>query len=448
MALDPATLRAHQEAALARSPSIRALEVGPGAVAEAGRLWRETIGDRPALIVADDNTWAAAGPATQAALDTAGIATDTHILAATPRVKPARELGEAIAAKLPAGAAFVAVGAGVLNDLVKYAAFARDVPYLCVATAASMDGYTSAGAPLTDRGFKITIECRPARAVIGDLDVIAAAPPAMIGWGYGDMAGKVPAGADWIVADALGVEPVDEVAWPMVQTHLADLLGAPDAVARGAPDAVAAVFAGLSLVGLAMEAHGSTRPASGAEHQIAHIWEMESLAHGGERVSHGACVAVGCMATLRLYDWLLGRDLAALDIEATLAAAPDLAAKRAAIARHFSGEIARRAGDETAAKHPDPQTHRARLATLKAAWPDLAARLRAQLWPPETMADHLRRAGAPAAPEDIGISQARLAQTIAAARFLRRRYTILDLLGETGLLAQALSDLYGTDGEP
>jgi glycerol-1-phosphate dehydrogenase [NAD(P)+] len=93
---------------------------------------------------------------------------------------------------------------------VKYAAFRLDRPYLCVATAASMDGYSSAGAPLVDDGFKKTIACRPPRAILADLAVIRAAPPAMAGWGYGDLAGKVPAGGDWLLADALGIEPLDD----------------------------------------------------------------------------------------------------------------------------------------------------------------------------------------------------------------------------------------------
>ena len=40
----------------------------------------------------------------------------------------------------------VAVGAGTLNDIVKRAAHELERPYLCVATAASMDGYTAFGA--------------------------------------------------------------------------------------------------------------------------------------------------------------------------------------------------------------------------------------------------------------------------------------------------------------
>jgi glycerol-1-phosphate dehydrogenase [NAD(P)+] len=302
-----------------------------------------------------------------------------------------------------------------------------------------MDGYTSAGAPLSVEGFKKTIQCRPARAVLADLDVIAAAPRGMSGWGYGDLAGKVPAGGDWIIADALGIEAIDDVAWPMVQGPLRRWLAEPDHIARGERMAIEGLFAGLTLVGLAMEAHGSSRPASGADHQIAHLWEMEDLHHKGERVSHGACVAVGCVAALDLYDWLLAQDLARLDPAATAARAPDLARKAHDIARAFGpGEIADRALAETEAKHADPAALRDRLARLAAGWPDLRARLAAHLMPAADMRAALHAAGAPSEPEDIGLDRAYLRRTVLNARFLRSRYTVLDLLDETGLLGRAV----------
>ena len=174
------------------------------------------------------------------------------------------ELAETLRAVLASGPVTpVAIGSGVMNDLVKYAAFQLDRPYLCVATAASMDGYTSAGSPLSDRGFKKTIQCRPARAVLGDLDVITSAPAAMTGWGYGDLAGKVPAGGDWIIADALGIEPIDDVAWPHGAGQPARLAGRPGRIAAGDPAAVEGLFAGLTLVGLAMELHGIVAPRLG-----------------------------------------------------------------------------------------------------------------------------------------------------------------------------------------
>ncbi len=43
----------------------------------------------------------------------------------------------------------------------------------------------------------------------------------MAGWGYGDLVGKLVAGADWIVADALGVEALNPGPFGMVQNNLA-----------------------------------------------------------------------------------------------------------------------------------------------------------------------------------------------------------------------------------
>jgi glycerol-1-phosphate dehydrogenase [NAD(P)+] len=421
--------------AVARSASVAEVRIGRGVLAEAAAVYARHFSG-PACLMADDRGWAAAGPQVEAALAAAGIATRRHVIAAQPRPKPTVDLADALRAVLRPNETPVAIGSGVMNDVVKHAAFGAGIPYMCVATAASMDGYTSAGAPLSERGFKKTIPCRPARVLLADLDVIAAAPPEMTGWGYGDLAGKVPAGGDWMIADALGIEAIDDVAWPMVQDGLEGWLAAPDRIAAGDPAAIEGLFLGLTLVGLAMEAHGSSRPASGADHQIAHLWEMDDLKMGGERVSHGACVAVGTMVALRLFDWLLARGLS--DMARRAASAMTLAQKEAEILRLFgAGEIAERAMVETRAKHVEGAELQDRLARLAAVWPDLSARLRARLWTPARMADHLARAGAPVEAAEIGVDAAYLYQTILKARFLRSRYTVLDLLDECGLLEQA-----------
>lgn len=422
-------------AAVARSATVAEVAVGSGVLASAGQLYRKHFGAGGACLIADENTFAAAGHDALASLSAAGISVRTHVLSAIPRPKPAVTQADALQAVLAIDAATpVAVGSGVINDLVKHAAFQLDRPYLCIATAASMDGYTSAGSPLSDQGFKKTIPCRPARVVIGDLDVIAAAPPQMMGWGYGDLAGKVPAGGDWIIADALGVEPIDNVAWPMVQDGLSGWLAQPESIAAGDPAAVAGLFTGLTLVGLAMEAHGSSRPASGADHQIAHLWEMEGLSVAGEKVSHGACVAVGCAAVLALYDWLLTQDFSQVCADAV-----DMGIKEARIRAAFGpGEIAERSIDETRAKHLTREAHAARLARIRGEWPDLSRRLRARLMTAPEMRRRLAAAGAPAMAADIGVSRAHLRRTLANAVYLRSRYTLLDLLYETGLLARAI----------
>ncbi|MEM1047384.1 MAG: sn-glycerol-1-phosphate dehydrogenase [Pseudomonadota bacterium] len=440
---DPGVLLDLLDTAIARSDRIDAVRVAPGAIAGTGALCRDLFGGGPVLVIADDNTWRAAGDALSASLEAVGLSVETHVLPGVPRVKPTRELGDLLAAAIAEDRTPVALGSGVINDLVKYAAYERGRAYLCVPTAASMDGYTSAGSPLSDRGFKKTIQCRPPRAIVADLDIIADAPPAMTGWGFGDLAGKVPAGADWVLADALGIEPIDDVAWPLVQDRLKNWLANPDALTGGDRRAIAELFTGLALVGLAMEFHGSSRPASGADHQIAHLWEMEDLVFAGERVSHGACVAVGCVATLALYDWLLDQDLGTLDIDAIVASAPSLEDKEAEIDRRFPNpQIADRAKAETREKHLPPAVHRDRLEALRQIWPATADRLKEQVLPVARMTDLLAKAGAPSDAAHIGVAPGHLRETMAGARFIRSRYTILDFLEETGLFDAALDAMF------
>ena len=142
---------------------------------------------------------------------------------------------------------------------------------------------------------------------------------------------------------------------------------------------------------------------------------------------------------LRLYDFLLDQDLTRLDPARVVAMAADLATKKTLIEAAFGhGEIATRALVETRAKHVDGPALLARLTRLQAIWPDLRTRLGAHLMTAPRMRAALHAAGAPSDAEDIGVTRDYLRQTTLNARFLRSRYTVLDLLDETGLLHAAV----------
>ena len=430
--------------AVARSQVTNDVVIARGAIAQAGVVAARSTDKRRALVMADDAGFGAAGQATVAALEAAGFTAETIILPSTPLPKAAVTTAEPFRARLAEDPDLfaVSVGSGVMNDLVKYAAFQTQRRYLTVATAASMDGYTSAGAPLAKDGFKVTIPTRAPVAMIADLDIIAAAPPEMNAWGYGDLAGKMPAGGDWIVADWLGAEPRDTAAWPMVQNNLRGWLAGPSGIRAGDAATVARLFIGLTAVGFAMEFHGSSRPASGADHQIAHLWEMEGHTHNGRKVSHGAAVSVGCVAALALYDWLLRQDLTRLDTDAVLGSAPDLDARLARLAREIADpQVAAKSEDEVRAKHLATDRHAARLAHIKATWPEARVTLSQHLMRAGDMAAMLGAAGAPAYARQIGVTPAHLLRTMRGAQHIRRRYTVFDLLHETGLTERAFAEV-------
>jgi glycerol-1-phosphate dehydrogenase [NAD(P)+] len=435
------------EQALANATDTRAVVVEAGALRLAERVFAECFGrEAAAVVVADETTWAVAGKAVEEALRRAGRdVRDAHVLPARPAPYAEYETVTAVADALGAHDAIpVAVGSGTINDLVKRAAHERERPYMSVATAASMDGYTAFGAAITKDGYKRTMECPAPRAVVADLDVLTGAPPAMTASGYADLLGKVTAGADWIVADALGVEPIAGPGWELVQPGLRAAVGRPAELRDGDADAMRALIDGLVMAGLAMQAQQSSRPASGAEHQFSHLWEMEGLGRDGDPpLSHGFKVGLGTIAIAGLYERLLARDLAQAAQDAARSPWPSADEMEATVrAMHPDARLADAAVAETLAKHPSADERAARLETAGRRWPELGARLREQLLPAAELRAMLAAAGCPTTPEQIGLTREELRATYARARTIRRRYTVLDLAHEAGLLEACVDELF------
>lgn len=429
--------------ALARATDTVAATVGRGVLAETGGLLASRLGPGPYKVIADENTWAAAGQAVQDSLVAAGTGlAEPLIFPGRPVLYASQDNADTIREAL-GDAVPVAVGAGTLNDLVKLAAFDLGRDYAVVGTAASMDGYTGSGAPMSKAGVKVTRACKAPAVVVMDLDVAAAAPGFLTASGYGDLAAKIPGGADWILADATGVEPIDADVWRLVQSGVATALADPDALAAGQPDAFAGLVEGLCLSGLAMQAYGGTRPASGAEHYFSHLWELEHLgADDDPPLSHGAKVAVGSMAMCAFYEALLNRDLRDIDVDAAAAARQPWEQIEADIRSRFTGALADHAVAETRVKYLAGPELADRLRPLAASWPEVTSRLRAQLLPVAELSDRLRRAGAPATPADIGLTFDDVRATFPRAMYYRSRYTALDVAWELGLFDELVEEVF------
>jgi glycerol-1-phosphate dehydrogenase [NAD(P)+] len=428
------------ETALQSARDTRQLDIGAGTVARSADVFRRAFGTREAVLIADVNTWHAAGQAVERSFTSCDHPRCNPFCFTEPELLAEHTFVERLEEPLRTHAAIpVAVGAGTINDIVKLAAHRTNRPYMCVATAASMDGYTAYGASITYRGSKQTFPCPAPRAVLVDLDVIATAPAAMNAAGYADLLAKLTAGADWIVADALGVEAIDPIAWGIVQHGLGEALGDPNGVARGKRDALAKLVEGLMMSGLAMQAAKSSRPASGAEHQISHLWDMEHHTHEGVAPSHGLKVGVATVAIARLYEQLIHMPLEQLDVDAACAAWPSREQAHASIRDLFSDDELRNVAlRESMAKYVSRDELREQLQRLRTVWPDLTARLWAQVPPPRDLAVMLERAGAPTKPEQIGVAPDRLRLSFYKAFHIRRRFTILDLAVRANVLDNAV----------
>ena len=438
--------------ALRQTTDTKACVIRAGATEDAAKMFKELFPDaRKAIVVEDPNTRRVAGARVEELLVAAGVECGRHVLCPGgewfhAEYKWIDEVRDAIRAS---GGVPVAVGSGTVNDLVKRSSEEAGVRYMVVGTAASMDGYTSYGAAITKDGMKQTLACKAPLGCIVDSKVAAEAPKEMVASGYADLIAKIPAGADWILADAIGSEAIHPAAWNFVQGPLRESLSNPVGAASGDIAETEKLCTGLVMSAFAMQVMGSSRPASGTEHQVSHYWDMEDLCCNGLPVSHGFKVGIGTLISTKTIEFLLRQDLANLDVEATVAKWwPDFDTVAATFPKVFGNRPAhiQRALMEYPKKFPTRDQLREELTRVKAQWPELSAKMKAQLMPFEEVRENLKKAGAPYEPEMIGITRARFRETYAGVPYMRARYFSLDLVDRLGLTGQLLDELFGPGG--
>ena len=437
------------ETALQRARDTKALEFGEGAMERLPKMLEALFPGKKVVIVADDNTYNAAGRKVCGILDAAGTQMEDSFIFKDPELYAEWSYLQQLEAYLKERDAVpVAVGSGVINDLTKLASHHLGRRYVIVGTAASMDGYTAYGASITYEGNKQTFDCPAPLGVVFDPAVAAKAPAGMSASGYADLLAKIPAGADWIISDAVGSEAIDDFAFNLVQKNLRKALSDPAAVADGDVEATGMLADGLIMSGFAMQAISSSRPASGTDHQFSHFWDMEGLCYNGRHVSHGFKVGIGTMVSTACLEFLISKDLTRLDIDACVAAWPTWEAQEAYIRKMFEGKPGHLARGlaESRAKYCGPEEIRCQLNAIVAVWPELRERIREQIIPFDDVKEMLRLVGAPSRPEEIGVSKARLRDTFKCIPFMRNRYTGIDLIYRAGLLDEVTEHIFGRGG--
>ena len=426
--------------ALALATDTKVFIMEDGALERVPGVFKDCFSGRKAIIIADCNTWPAAGEKVFSLMKEAGIDTsyflipDEHFHAEWPYV----EMVEAEVSRN--GGIAVAVGSGVINDLCKLSSHHLKQSYLCVPTAASVDGYSSFGASISYQGLKQTFECPAPLAIVADAAVIAAAPKVMTAAGYADLAAKIPCGAEWMIADLFGTEPIVPDAWHVLQDVLDDILSNPEGVAAGDKDAVSDLFIGLTLSGIAMQIARSSRPASCTDHLFSHYLDMTGHRYKGELQSHGFQVAIGTLTMCAFFDEFLKMDLTDLDVEKCVAAWPSLEEEQKRALDIFRDFVSPSLGyDSITAKYHDAAAVRKQLTDVKEQWPELREKYRAQVYTFEKMQKCFKTVGAPADPSEIGLSRAQLKAMVPFTQLMRHRINLLDL-AKRGMFYDELVD--------
>ena len=275
--------------------------VGNGVIAQLPGIIAKYGAKKP-FILADVNTFAAAGKAVCDLLDAHAISYSRYIFPDSALEPDEKAVGSLMLHYDHSCDLVIGVGSGVINDIGKILSCVTGHRYIIVATAPSMDGYASATSSMARDSLKVSINTRCADVILGDIDILKNAPAHMLKSGLGDMLAKYISIAEWRIAHLITGEYYCEEVAQLIRSALKKCVDNADGLLKREDAAIRAVFEGLVIGGIAMTYAGVSRPASGVEHYFSHVWDMRGLEFGTSVDLHGIQCAQATLISAKLYE--------------------------------------------------------------------------------------------------------------------------------------------------
>lgn len=199
----------------------------------------------------------------------------------------------------------VGIGSGVIQDLCKYVSFLCKIDYFIVATAPSMDGYSSSGAAMIANDMKITFSAHVPKAIVADTEVLKNAPMDMIVAGFGDIIGKYSCINDWELSALVNGEYYCPWVAGLVLNVVNDVRALSDKLIQRDETAAKKLMEALVISGICMSFVGNSRPASGSEHHFSHFFEITGILENKPYFSHGVDVAYSTVESQKMREEIL-----------------------------------------------------------------------------------------------------------------------------------------------
>jgi len=405
------------------------LYTGTDAAAVLAADYRALHGGRELLLLSDPLTHEVAGVRVLEALCGQGVAVNHLLLEDEPSAT--EELAESVRARAVGRELIVAVGAGTVNDLAKYAADRNGMLYWTVPTAPSMNGFTSSISAVKVKGVKLTVPAAPPQRIYADPGVVCEAPLKLRQAGFCDVLAKVVSDIDWRIDSLLFDGGYCRLPSALMAGVEETYTGHPEEIGRGEPAAVMGLFHGLLVSGVAMSLAGSSAPASGGEHLVSHFWDMREPLTGRIPELHGLQVGAGILLSTACY-----ARLAELDGRAMVGRAESAFSATAMRIPAIWGDYA----DEVARQFLEKRAQLLRFdALLPLHWAELVTLFR-QVRPPAYFLDLFRRTGLDFSLASLRLSADEFLLAAHNGRAIRSRITVLDLAAHAGVLDAAAEE--------
>lgn len=321
----------------------------------------------------------------------------------------------------------VAVGSGSVSDLVKYATFLDNKEY-CVFPTSPMNAYSTSTASITVDGKKQSIKAHNARGIFFDMEVIANCPARLVNNALGDVVCRTTAQVDWLMQRSFFDTPYSDTPYVLLANDEDGLLENAGRLHTGDINVLASLIRTCMLNGMGTLFTDTTHAGSMAEHLISHFLDNFCENHPGSL--HGEQVGITSLTVLRLQNTILGAGKPPT-LAATRHTAETLEAAYPGNGAAFADNIAPKVIDE---QHAEQWNKR-----MEQGWEEYVAPLRAVMLPLSGIEDPMRVAGCHLNYADLGFEESFYNHSVRGARFLRDRFSILDLADDSGLLAGAFA---------
>lgn len=321
---------------------------------------------------------------------------------------------ERVAVQLPADTGWLlACGAGTIHDIARYTAHRKSIPFVSFPTAASVDGFVSTVCAMTWNGFKSTLPGVAPVAVAADTDIFRDAPYRLTASGIGDVLGKYISLADWELSGLVTGEVFCPRIAALTREAADNVRSSLEAIRSADAGACEKLMFALLMSGLSMQMWGNSRPASGAEHHLSHLWEMEVLNPRLDAL-HGEKVGVGLCTVLPLY-----KSLAPVDLSSHLTFYQGLphGLLREKFGPLYDSVLSENTPDILESVDTAALTEQSgRIGTLLDSLPDA-----------ESLRSDMKAAGCRTEPGEIGLAGSCLADSLSLSPFVRNRLTLMRL---------------------
>jgi len=325
----------------------------------------------------------------------------------------------------------IAVGSGTVNDTVKYACFLDDKRYSVFATS-PMNAFTTATASVSFGGFKKSITCRGAEGVFFDLSVLAKCPPSLISAAFADVICRTTAQVDWLMSHLLFDTPYTETPYTLLAYDESTMIDNASRMLSGDIDALGMLTRISAIMGLGTRFTDTTHSGSMAEHQISHYIDMfAGSKHPGS--SHGEQVGVGTITVSALQNELLTSKSPPL-MKPTIIPAEELK-------QRFGEDTANNMIAETHKKAIDDRMAEKLNHRFEREWPSIRKQLAAVMLPYDKLQNSMRSAGCAITATDLGLNESFYRDAVTYARFIRDRFSVLDIVDDSSGLNHFVSTM-------